>query len=71
VTWNTQPALLGSAVDNKGAIATSTWVEYDVTTLVSGNGTYTFALVADGTDGVTFSSREGSTPPQLVVTFGP
>jgi hypothetical protein len=71
VTWNTQPALLSSAVDNKGAIATSSWVEYDVTSLVSGNGTYTFALVADGTDGVTFSSREGSTSPQLVVTFGP
>ncbi len=71
ITWNNQPALLSGAFDNKGAIATSTWVEYDVTPLVSGDGTYTFALVADSTDGVTFSSREGSAPPQLVVTFGP
>lgn len=67
VTWNTRPALLSGAVDNKGAIATSSWVEYDVTSLVSGNATYTFALVADGNDGVTFSSREGASPPQLVV----
>ena len=66
VTWNTQPGLLSGAVDNKGAFGTNTWVEYDVTSLVSGDGTYTFALVADSTDGVMFSSREGTAPPQLV-----
>ena len=67
VTWNTQPALLSGVADNTGAFGTNTWVEYDLTSLVSGNGTYTFALVADSNDGVTFSSREGSAPPQLVV----
>jgi hypothetical protein len=71
ITWNTQPALLSGVVDNTGAIAANAWVEYDVTPLVTGNGTYTFALVADDNDGVTFSSREGAAPPQLVVTFGP
>jgi len=69
ITWNTQPALLSGAVDNQGAIGTNSWVEYDVTSFVAANGTYTFALVADGTDGVTFSSREGATPPQLAVTL--
>ncbi len=69
ITWNTQPALLSGAVDNKGTIAASAWVEYDVTSLVTGNNTYTFALVADSNDGVVFSSREGTTPPQLVITF--
>ena len=71
ITWNTQPALLSGAFDNKGAIALSSWVEYDVTALVAGDGTYTFALVADGSDGVTFASREGTPPPEVVVTFGP
>ena len=71
ITWNNRPALLSGAFDNKGAIATGTWVEYDVTDLVTGDGTYTFALVADGTDGVTFSSREGTSDPELVVTFVP
>lgn len=71
ITWDNQPALLSSAFDNKGAISTNTWVEYDVTALVTGDGTYTFALVADGTDGVTFSSREGASDPELVVTFAP
>ncbi|MGB8983624.1 MAG: DNRLRE domain-containing protein, partial [Anaerolineales bacterium] len=70
INWNNQPALLSGALDNKGAFGTSVWVEYDVTASVTGDGTYAFALVADGTDGVTFSSREGSTPPQLVVTLG-
>lgn len=70
ITWNVQPALLTGAADNQGVIATSSWVEYDVTALVTANGTYSFALVADGNDGVTFSSREGTAPPQLVITLG-
>jgi acid phosphatase type 7 len=69
VTWNTRLALISGAADNKGAFGTSTWVEYDVTSLIIANGTYTLALVADNTDGVTFSSREGSRPPQLVVNL--
>jgi hypothetical protein len=70
VTWNTQPTLLSGVVDNKGAFGTNVWVEYDVTSLVTGNGTYSFALVADGNDGMTFSAREGALPPQLFVTLG-
>jgi hypothetical protein len=71
VNWNTQPALLSGAFDDKGAIATNTWIEYDVTALVTGDGTYTFALETDSTNGVNFSSRQGANPPQLIVTFGP
>jgi len=71
VTWDTQPALLSGAADNKGAIAVSTWAEYDVTSLVTSDGTYTLALVADGNDGVTFSSREGGSPPQLAIILAP
>jgi len=70
ITWNTRPALLSGALDNRGAIGTNSWVEYDVTALVTGNGTFTFALVADSNDGVTFSSREGTADPQLVITLG-
>ena len=70
INWNNRPTLIGGASDNKAAFGSNSWVEYDVTTLVTGNGTYTFALVADSTDGVVFSSREGATPPQLVVMFG-
>jgi hypothetical protein len=71
VTWNTRPTTSGGALDNKGAISTGVWVEYNVTALVTGSGTYNVALVADDGDGITFSSREGSNPPQLVVTLVP
>jgi acid phosphatase type 7 len=70
ITWNNKPALLSGAFDNKTTIGLNSWVEYDVTAFVAGNGMYTFALVADSADGVVFSSREGQIPPQLVVTVG-
>ena len=69
LTWNNKPALLSAASDNKGALGTNTWIEYDVTPLLNGNGTYTFALIADSTDGAEFSSREGAFPAQLIVTY--
>jgi calcineurin-like phosphoesterase family protein len=68
MTWNTKPALLSGPSDNKGALTANTWVEYDVSSLLSGNGTYTFALIADSSDGADFSSREGGSPAQLVIT---
>ena len=69
ITWNTRPARLSGALDNKGSISTSTWAEYDVTAWVQGNGTFSFVLAADSTDAATFSSRQGSQPPQLVLTL--
>jgi acid phosphatase type 7 len=71
LTWNNRPARASDVLDNKGAFGTSSWVEYNVTSLVSGNGTYSFVLAADSSDGVKFSSREGGTPPQLVLILTP
>ena len=70
IHWNNRPALTSGAADNTTAFGANSWVEYDVTSLVIGSGTYTLALVADSADGAVFSSREGTTPPQLVVTLG-
>jgi acid phosphatase type 7 len=69
ITWSNRPARTGSAADNKGSVSINTWVEYNVTALVTGNGTYNFVLAGDSNDNVRFSAREGSNPPQLVVTF--
>ena len=70
VTWNTRPARTSARLDDKGAIASNTWIEFNVTPLLSGNGTYSFVLVSTSTDSASFSSREGSQPPQLVLSFG-
>ncbi len=64
ITWNNRPARTSGAADT-----TNTWVEYDITSLLTGNGTFSFVLAGDSRDDVRFSSREGSNPPQLVITF--
>jgi parallel beta-helix repeat protein len=71
ITWNTRPARTSGGMDDKGAIATGVWVEYNVTALITGDGTYSFVLVTTSTDAVSFSSHEGSQPPQLVLKIGP
>jgi hypothetical protein len=43
-------------------------MELDLSSVVSGNGTYSFVLVSSSTDSAYFSSREGGNPPQLAVT---
>jgi fibronectin type 3 domain-containing protein len=71
VNWNTRPARTSAARDDKGAIPADTWVEYDVTPFVTGNGTYSFNLVTTASDGVNFHSREEATlRPELVLTLG-
>jgi hypothetical protein len=69
VTWNDRPARTGAAADNKDRLNAGTWVEYNVTPLVTGNGIFSFAFVEDSDSSVVFSSREGDQPPQLIVTF--
>ena len=70
ITWNSAPAFGANPLDSGGVASDETWVEYDVTSAVSGDGTYAFALTSASTDTTTFSSREGTNPPQLVVTGG-
>jgi len=69
ITWNNRPAPTTGVIANLGTATVSTWAEYNVTTQITGNGTYSFVLLPDSTAGVTFYSREGSSPPQLVLTF--
>jgi acid phosphatase type 7 len=70
LTWNTRPTRIGGAIDNKDQIIGRNWVEYDVTSLITQNGFFSFVLVADSNDGIAFSSREGDYPPELVITLG-
>ncbi|HEX6287602.1 MAG TPA: phytase [Herpetosiphonaceae bacterium] len=70
ITWNTRISYSSSALDDRGAVSANTWVDYNVAPVVSSNGTYSFVLASNSSDGLTLSSREGSAPPQLVVTLG-
>ena len=69
ITWDTRPARTSGSIGDKGSVVANTWVEYDVTAVVSGNGTYSFDLGATSSDGVDFNAREATTnKPELVVT---
>lgn len=70
VTWNTKPAPTGSALGDAGAAAAGTWVEYNVTPVVTANGSYDFLLTGGSGDGSTYHSREASGKPQLVIETG-
>jgi PKD repeat protein len=70
ITWATKPTP-GSLITTGGAASIGTWVEFDLTGAVGGDGTYSFALKASGgSDAVWYSSKEGANDPQLVVTLG-
>jgi len=71
VNWNNQPLINGATMGTLGSVANSTWYEIDVTSHVTGNGTFSFGGTSTNTNGAYYSSREtGANGPQLVVTTG-
>jgi chitodextrinase len=71
ITWNTRPAATSGVLGDKGKVTTGTWVEYDVSSVVQGNGTYSFLLRNTNSNDVRFNSREASTlRPELALTVG-
>jgi hypothetical protein len=68
ITWANRPPAAGGSAADVGPIAPDTWVDWDVTKLVAGAGTYTFVLAGSSTDGVSLSSREGGASPELIVS---
>ena len=74
VTWDTQPGHGEPVAGVSSSIEKDSFVDLDVTTLVGGNGTFTFQLIAQSPDGASFTSRESSAEaqrPRLVVEFSP
>ncbi|MEE8572697.1 MAG: PKD domain-containing protein, partial [Gemmatimonadota bacterium] len=67
ITWSNAPGLSGLPIASSGEAFNNTWVEFDVSSLVTGTGIYDLGLTNDSSNSVYFSSREGLDPPQLVV----
>ena len=70
ITWNNRPAPTTGVIADVGSVSRDVWAEYNVTSHVTGNGTYNFVFLPDSTNGIRFDSREGSSPPELVLSFG-
>ena len=62
-----RPAL-GALITDLGAVSSGAYREIDVSAYVTGDGTYSFAVVGENLDLARFHSREGVNDPQLVVT---
>lgn len=61
----------GALIDSVGGThSVGNVVEFDVSSVVTSNGTYSFVLKHGGGNDVWFSSKEGSASPQLVVDTG-
>ena len=71
ITWNTRPARFGAGIDDIAKFNALAWVDFDVTSLVDGNGTFTFSFAPQSSDAAIFNSREASSNrPQLIVSYG-
>ncbi|NOT30090.1 MAG: DNRLRE domain-containing protein, partial [Planctomycetes bacterium] len=71
ITWNNKPAAAGAQIGALGAVRTGTWVEVDVTSVLSASsGPVSFLLTSTSSNTALYSSRESTRPPQLVITTG-
>jgi chitodextrinase len=68
VNWNNQPPMDSAVLGSLGSVTTGTAYEVDVTSLVTGDGTFTIGGDSTSTDGAYYSSKQGTDSPQLVVT---
>lgn len=68
VTWNTAPTA-GTVLATLGAVTNGSWYEVNITTLITGDGTYCLRVDSSSSDGADYSSKEASSfAPQLVVS---
>ena len=71
VTYNSQPAIDGATLGTLGSVARNTWYTVDVTSAVTGNGTFSFGMTSSSTNDARYDSREtGANSPQLIVDTG-
>jgi chitodextrinase len=69
VTWGTAPGADSAIIGSLGPVSAGTSYQVDVSSLVTGDGTVGLRVSSPSTDGVDYSSKEGSFPPELVVTI--
>jgi chitodextrinase len=62
--------VLGSTLASSGAFTSGNWVPLDVTSYITGEGTYSFGITTSSTSALSFPSREsGANSAQLIISF--
>ncbi|MDF2925501.1 MAG: glycosyl hydrolase family protein [Paenibacillaceae bacterium] len=70
LAWNNRPAI-GSLLESRNiTFIAGTVYAFNVSSLVTGNGTYSIMLQATAGSEISFSTKEGSSAPQLMVSDG-
>ena len=72
VKWSNRPTFGATALGDKGAVAANSVIEYDVKSLVTGNGELNLGLRQTSGDSLELASREDTTAakrPVLEVTY--
>jgi hypothetical protein len=68
IIYNNAPALPPAWTSLSGAVVTGAWIELDVSTLVTGNGTISFAITTPGSTAISLASRNAAVnQPELVI----
>ena len=72
INFSNAPAF-GGSIGSSGAITASTWTQVNVTSLVTGAGSYNFVMASSSSTATSFASRQSSTnkPELIVVVSGP
>nr|NIR47425.1 DNRLRE domain-containing protein [candidate division KSB1 bacterium]NIR69995.1 DNRLRE domain-containing protein [candidate division KSB1 bacterium]NIS23018.1 DNRLRE domain-containing protein [candidate division KSB1 bacterium]NIT69876.1 DNRLRE domain-containing protein [candidate division KSB1 bacterium]NIU23525.1 DNRLRE domain-containing protein [candidate division KSB1 bacterium] len=68
--WANRPPLPASPLSSVGAVSFGQAAEFDVTTAIVGDGIYSFAVKNNSTDLANYSSKEGFSQPELVISTG-
>ena len=70
VTWANAPAADAAVLASLGAVAAGNWYEVDVTSLITGDGTFSLRANSASSNGADYSSKEGAAgqAPQLLVS---
>ena len=71
MTWDTQPSADATSIASLGPVIANAWYEVDLTSLVTGDGTYSIEITSTSANGADYSTKEGAAgfAPQLVVTL--
>jgi hypothetical protein len=73
VTWDTAPAPDSAVVTSLGAVTSGNWYEVDLSSVITGNGTYSFRITSSSSNGADYASREAGNglEPTLVLELAP
>jgi hypothetical protein len=71
IKWTNQPSFSAAILGSIGAVVGGAWYEIDVKPVITGDGTYAFALESSSTNGADYVSREGASAnrPHLVIVI--